>query len=260
MSKEENTVPIDVAPCACSNCNSAHRKCDRKLPVCGGCSRKKKTDCTYEYIPAKRLRRLMEKERLHHQPYPSPGVNEKEENGSADVHSNNKTNSRDSYSFRIPTLSQLDMQIEKNTDVIFAGNNSILPPINANTLFNQNNTPSPIDKITNTPTMSPTPIPTSTIKRISPDHSLPTISATPTTTTALEKYFEHLYLNSPLIDLSKAQSILAYRRKIVNENDSSLISSLMSSRDDVALIFAMQGMNFILSRLIIVNSLLLPKI
>jgi len=42
----------EFAPIACSNCRRSHRRCDRKLPVCGECIAKKKK-CTF-LIPKKR--------------------------------------------------------------------------------------------------------------------------------------------------------------------------------------------------------------
>lgn len=170
----------------------------------------------------------MEKQRQ--QPYPSTPVTQYTEERGETTPSPVKL---ENAQFRIPTLSQLDMQIEKTQDVHF-GSNSILPPINISTITftppTQLPTPEkqPIKNAT-----SPVPIRKSPVEQTVHSNN---------TTSSLEKYFEHLYLSSPLTDLSKAQAILAYRRKIVNENDISLITSLMSSRDDVALIFAMQGM------------------
>jgi hypothetical protein len=237
-----NTSNIDgenVAPCACSNCNTAHRKCDRKLPACGGCTRKKKTDtCTYEYIPAKRLKRQIEKQK--NQPYPPP-TNLPERNLRQE--STEEIRKQQSSPFKIPTLSQLDMQIEQNTiESKFNTHNPILPPINISTLLFEQVNPAQNGikqqqnkQVSTTSVLSPTNLPkrqTSII--VSPREPL-------NTTTTLEKYFENIYLNCPLTNYANAQALLTYRRKIITENDSSLLGSLITNRDDVALIFAMQA-------------------
>ncbi len=68
--KEEPGAPgEELSINSCTNCNRSHRKCDRKLPHCTECVKKKKQNCVYE--PPKRPKKITEPKTDRYEPYPT---------------------------------------------------------------------------------------------------------------------------------------------------------------------------------------------
>jgi hypothetical protein len=73
---------------------------------------------------------------------------------------------------------------------------------------------------------------------------------------ALERYFEQVYLNTPLFDRSKFDSINTYRQRLLGENVP-INTSEIPDKEDMVLVFAMQGKYNFIFIILTINSIFL---